>query len=232
MLPASQRPQRVTVRVPASTANLGPGFDCLGMALDITDDVTVAFADAAALEDGAPVGAGAAHRSLVALAAGKATACPPRATLADGLATTRLGDNAFAIARDKVDRIISVSEEQIALSILRLIELEKTVVEGAGYEVVGIARDTAGAERLVAQHHPALAIVDMKLELDVDGIATATVLKQKHGLAILITTGFPDTVVQREGVDRFACAIVRKPYSDEEVLEAVERCIGRAGGRP
>ena len=81
----------------------------------------------------------------------------------------------------------------------------RTVVEGAGYEVVGIARDTAGAERLVAQHHPALAIVDMKLELDVDGIATATVLKQKHGLAILITTGFPDTVVQREGVDRFAC---------------------------
>ena len=32
---------RVTVRVPATTANLGPGFDCLGMALDIHNSVTV-----------------------------------------------------------------------------------------------------------------------------------------------------------------------------------------------
>ena len=32
----------VTVRVPATTANMGPGFDCLGMALDIYDDITFA----------------------------------------------------------------------------------------------------------------------------------------------------------------------------------------------
>ena len=31
----------VTVRVPATTANMGPGFDCLGMALDIFNTVTV-----------------------------------------------------------------------------------------------------------------------------------------------------------------------------------------------
>jgi homoserine kinase len=31
---------RVTVKVPATTANLGPGFDCLGMALDIWNTVT------------------------------------------------------------------------------------------------------------------------------------------------------------------------------------------------
>ncbi|MFC9965827.1 homoserine kinase [Nocardia ignorata] len=31
----------VTVRVPASTANLGPGFDCLGMALGIYDEIVV-----------------------------------------------------------------------------------------------------------------------------------------------------------------------------------------------
>jgi homoserine kinase len=31
----------VTVRVPATTANLGPGFDSLGMALDLHDEVTV-----------------------------------------------------------------------------------------------------------------------------------------------------------------------------------------------
>ena len=35
------RMQQVTVRVPASTSNLGPGFDCLGVALRIYNDVTV-----------------------------------------------------------------------------------------------------------------------------------------------------------------------------------------------
>lgn len=33
--------REVTVRVPASTSNLGPGFDCLGVALRIYNDVTV-----------------------------------------------------------------------------------------------------------------------------------------------------------------------------------------------
>jgi homoserine kinase len=33
--------QRVTIRVPASTSNLGPGFDCLGVALKIYNEVTV-----------------------------------------------------------------------------------------------------------------------------------------------------------------------------------------------
>lgn len=33
--------QQVTVRVPASTSNLGPGFDCLGVALSLYNEVTI-----------------------------------------------------------------------------------------------------------------------------------------------------------------------------------------------
>ena len=53
-------------------------------------------------------------------------------TLADGLAVPRVGDNAFALARRHVDHTVMVNEHMIALAVLRLIELEKTVVEGAG----------------------------------------------------------------------------------------------------
>jgi len=35
---------RVTVRVPATSANLGPGFDCLGLALDLYNTVTLDLA--------------------------------------------------------------------------------------------------------------------------------------------------------------------------------------------
>lgn len=66
-----------------------------------------------------------------ALEAGKPTRIRLQPTLADGLAIPQVGANAFQIARDLVDTIITVSEEEIALAILRLVELQKSVVEGA-----------------------------------------------------------------------------------------------------
>jgi len=67
-----------------------------------------------------------------ALDSGKPARTELKPTLADGLAIPQVGANAFAIAREHVDQTVTVSEEQIAIAILRLIELEKTVVEGAG----------------------------------------------------------------------------------------------------
>jgi threonine dehydratase len=62
---------------------------------------------------------------------GKPVRIKTQPTLADGLAIAQIGSNAFATAAPLVDRIITVSEEQIAVSILRVVELEKGVVEGA-----------------------------------------------------------------------------------------------------
>ena len=66
-----------------------------------------------------------------ALRAGKPVIGPRRPTLADGLATLTVGANAFALARKNVDRVVRVTENSIALAILRMVELEKAVVEGA-----------------------------------------------------------------------------------------------------
>lgn len=41
-------PRAVTVKVPATSANLGPGFDCLGLALDLTNEFTLASSGIAA----------------------------------------------------------------------------------------------------------------------------------------------------------------------------------------
>jgi threonine dehydratase len=66
-----------------------------------------------------------------ALEAGKPTKITMRPTLADGLAIPQVGANAFQIARPLVDLTITVTEQEIALAILRLVELGKSVVEGA-----------------------------------------------------------------------------------------------------
>jgi threonine dehydratase len=67
-----------------------------------------------------------------AVKAGKAVEIETKPTLADGLCVPKVGPNAFEIARGLVEKTVLVSEHEIALAVLRLIELEKAVVEGAG----------------------------------------------------------------------------------------------------
>jgi threonine dehydratase len=67
-----------------------------------------------------------------ALAAGVPVSVSLSTTLADGLAVALAGATPFEILRRVVDRVVTVDEAAIALAILRLIELEKSVVEGAG----------------------------------------------------------------------------------------------------
>jgi threonine dehydratase len=53
-------------------------------------------------------------------------------TLADGLAVAEAGKNTIAIAKPLVHRLVTVDEESLALAMLRLAELEKCIIEGAG----------------------------------------------------------------------------------------------------
>ncbi|KIH48247.1 hypothetical protein ANCDUO_21686 [Ancylostoma duodenale] len=65
-----------------------------------------------------------------------------KSTLADGLAVPMVGGNALATLEGLVDKHVLVCEESTALSILRLIEMEKAVVEGGG--AVGLAAMITG----------------------------------------------------------------------------------------
>jgi threonine dehydratase len=89
-----------------------------------------------------------AAKYTAAVAAGQCIAVPPKPTLADGLAIARVGENAFEIAKTCVDRVVRVDEQSIALAIVRLMEMEKSVVEGAG---------AAALAALIAGHLPHLA---------------------------------------------------------------------------
>src|SRR3954462_2350894 len=71
---------RVTVRVPATSANLGPGFDTFGLALDLCNEVTV---DTEAPPGGTWEGAGAAELPV----AGSDLVSTTRASIASSMQT-------------------------------------------------------------------------------------------------------------------------------------------------
>jgi threonine dehydratase len=53
-------------------------------------------------------------------------------TIADGIATRTVGEQTFEIIQDRVDEVVTVSDDEIAVALTTLLERGKTLVEGAG----------------------------------------------------------------------------------------------------
>jgi threonine dehydratase len=67
----------------------------------------------------------------IALANGAPARVPSAMTIADGIAVRQVGETPFALVKEFVDDIVIVSEAEIAKAVLVLLEIEKTVAEGA-----------------------------------------------------------------------------------------------------
>jgi len=67
-----------------------------------------------------------------ALEARSRVTLPSAPTIADGIAVRQVGELTLALASRCVDEVVTVTEEETANAILLLLEIEKTVVEGAG----------------------------------------------------------------------------------------------------
>lgn len=88
------------------------------------------------------------------LAAGHPVVVSSRPTIADGIAVARPGDVPFAIVRELVDEIVTVSDDDIARALLVLLERAKQVVEPGG--AAGVAAILAGK---VEAHGPTISVL-------------------------------------------------------------------------
>ena len=77
------------------------------------------------------------------MAAGEPVAVDSALTIADGIAVKRPGALTLALIRRWVDRVVVVSEDEVAEAMVFLLERAKLVVEGAG--AVGVAALLSGA---------------------------------------------------------------------------------------
>jgi len=73
----------------------------------------------------------------------------PLLTVAEGIAVKSPGVNTLPIIQRHVDDMLTVTEEQVEQAVFVLLEIEKTVVEGAG--AVGLAAVRANAARFKGQ---------------------------------------------------------------------------------
>lgn len=88
-------------------------------------------------------------------------------TIADGIATKRVGDHTFPIIEALVDDLVVVGEEETARAVLMLLERQRMVVEGAG--AVGLAALLTG--RIDVRRDETVALVVSGGNIDINRVA-------------------------------------------------------------
>ncbi len=102
-------------------------------------------------------------------------------------------------------------------------DLTAVLIE-AGHRVVGPFHSAEAAEAMVAMHPIDLALLDINLSGEADGVELARSLKERWGLKVLFLSGDLPTAAKHA---ELAEALVLKPYTGREVLDAVAR-VGAA----
>jgi DNA-binding NarL/FixJ family response regulator len=98
----------------------------------------------------------------------------------------------------------------------------------AGYEVCGVAESAAAAIALAVEHRPELAIVDVRLAGNRDGIDTAEELMRLQPIRVLYATANCSDVRRRAKVGE---GCLSKPYRVEWLIAALKIVEGGASDR-
>jgi len=105
------------------------------------------------------------------------------------------------------------------------------IVSMMGYTVVGPAESCGEALSLAAEAPPALALVDIRIHGDADGIETARLLRERFGCPIIFVTGQNDPST-RARAEAFGHAYyLRKPYTPDQLAEAIGAALDPELGR-
>jgi DNA-binding NtrC family response regulator len=99
------------------------------------------------------------------------------------------------------------------------------VLRKVGYEVISIPASGEKAIELIGQSPPDLAIIDITLSGEMDGIQVAEHISRNHEIPVIYMTAHSD----KETVDRAKrtnpFGFLFKPYEDKDLLRTVEKAL-------
>lgn len=120
-------------------------------------------------------------------------------------------------------KIVIVDDNEVIRIALR------AILRQAGFEVVGEAKDGAGALDLVQRVAPDLVCLDVMMP-GRSGVEVLAELRERHPrVKVLMITGKSDRETVSEVVERGAAGMVLKPFNAAKVVETVTRALGIRG---
>jgi two-component system, response regulator PdtaR len=100
------------------------------------------------------------------------------------------------------------------------------ILEQAGFEVCGEARDGREAIDLARDLEPDLAIMDVKMP-EVDGIEAARRICAERPIPIVMLTAYSQRRLVTEAIDAGAYGYLVKPFRPQDLLPAIETAAAR-----
>ncbi len=119
-------------------------------------------------------------------------------------------------------KIIIVEDEWIIAA-----DLEDRLSQ-MGYTVQGKAASGNKALALVAQHHPDLVLMDIRLKGSMDGIQTANIIRKKHHIPIVFLTAFSDTQLLERAKKTEPMGYLLKPVRSRELSTTIEVALHKS----
>jgi DNA-binding response OmpR family regulator len=102
----------------------------------------------------------------------------------------------------------------------------KELLDGSKYEVVNCASGAEGAFVVAEKTRPDVAVLDVKLAGDLDGVTLALELSRRYRVTVMFITGNPQAVYDRAW--DFRHFVLAKPFSESEFLDTIAAACAQA----
>jgi DNA-binding response OmpR family regulator len=102
------------------------------------------------------------------------------------------------------------------------------ILEGTRFEVVGVARAASDAVDLADRTHPRLAIVDLTLQTDLDGLEAARLLHERFETTVILVTGSAGAEARARGLIPHLPKLLLKPFLPRQLLTVLDAAATNA----
>jgi len=116
-------------------------------------------------------------------------------------------------------KILIVEDERIVAA-----DLEDKLM-ALGYNVCGQAYSGDKALSMAEKRHPDLVLMDIKLEGPMDGIETANLIKDRHGIPVIYVTAFSDEHILQRAKVAEPFGYLLKPLQLRELRSNIEMAL-------
>ncbi len=98
----------------------------------------------------------------------------------------------------------------------------KDILTVLGHDTIGIAPDSITALELCKEKSPELALLDIQIGGDMDGVDLAEVINDDYDIPFIFTTAFADNITVKRAKERGPFGYVVKPYGTKDINAAIE----------
>ena len=78
---------------------------------------------------------------------------------------------------------------------------------------------------------PDVAVVDIQLQGDIDGIETAKELISRYGIGVVFVTAFSDKSIRTAAAELRPAAFLLKPFQPTDLVNAIRTALAERGAR-